>query len=828
MTSPSATAEFLIPLRNGVTLPGAYLPVATLDQNSFAAGADGGIQIRPIWNVDDGLRRTYIHARGMVQAEPVQVPDIGQTLEFFQPVPKGANAVSNLGLILNRTAFDAYGRRSLTVRTSDGPLILHQGITELNSRYLKAESLIGEKPISLDMRLPTSSIDSATFRRIFSQRIPQDDVDRRLDVLRFFMETKRYGDAYDELARIIKDFPEESAQASQLPALVEQHALQLFDQAEVRRDAGQPQLAKAILSEFPLSKVGRVTRGRVERAISELNDIEQQCTELGDQLVTLVAMLDEPQAAELDEIVQEIRAHLSSATLARLSDFARFGADESRSPDSRIALAVAGWLLGSGSGEQNLKIATALIEVRRVVRAYLAEPTPARRGQLLNQLVGLEASRAEYIARMLPLMRPVLDRSPNAVPLSKQPIAPEDTLADKSVRGLFGCGGFVSDGEPVALTQSPIDNPGFLVQLPPEYDPRRSYPCVVALHAAGATPATQMNWWAGIPSRRFLAKESNDSDLDEDTDAVAIKDADDDAHAPDRAIEPTMRLGNAMRHGFIVVTPLWTRDGQRQYEFTPREHAIVLRSVRAAMRRFALDADRIFIAGHGAGATAAWDIALSHPDIWAGCVAINADPEKTILHYDATSDRIPIYLVIGDKDGRPLKRYGAVYDDYMTYDHDAMVVLMRGRGREFFTEESDRIFEWLMSSSHTRPDPPQKLEAASMREGDQFFWWLEWEKTLPAVLVDPILWDDAPRLKAAVVESTITANNEIVINQAPAERFIIWIAPHMPLAFNQPITVRYRTRRVDFQFDGRLDVLLEDVRTRADRVRPYWGKVAIP
>ena len=37
----------------------------------------------------------------------------------------------------------------------------------------------------------------------------------------------------------------------------------------------------------------------------------------------------------------------------------------------------------------------------------------------------------------------------------------------------------------------------YYVQLPPEYDPYRRYPCVVTLNGAGTTPAQQIDWWAG-------------------------------------------------------------------------------------------------------------------------------------------------------------------------------------------------------------------------------------------------------------------------------------------------------------------------------------------
>ena len=49
----------------------------------------------------------------------------------------------------------------------------------------------------------------------------------------------------------------------------------------------------------------------------------------------------------------------------------------------------------------------------------------------------------------------------------------------------------------------------YLVQLPPDYDPYRRYPCVVTLSGAGTTPEQQIDWWAGAYSaapRRATAR----------------------------------------------------------------------------------------------------------------------------------------------------------------------------------------------------------------------------------------------------------------------------------------------------------------------------------
>ena len=155
-------------------------------------------------------------------------------------------------------------------------------------------------------------------------------------------------------------------------------------------------------------------------------------------------------------------------------------------------MGVAGWLLGSGSGEQNLSVTIALLRVRDLVVEYLSTDDPARREAILDELKTLEGAQPEYVDRMLPLLKPV----------KQWPEGAEDT----SVPGMF------------RISISGVD---YLVQLPPEYNPLRPYPCILALHESRSSPERQIDWWAG-EYREALG----------------------------------MRLGHAARSGFIVVAPI--------------------------------------------------------------------------------------------------------------------------------------------------------------------------------------------------------------------------------------------------------------------------------
>ncbi len=755
-----ASAEQFFQLRNGLVIRGSMAEIATLKEGFGAAGANQAA-VRPIWLIDDGLRRVYIHGRGMVAGNPIDVGDLEQSIEFWQPQPLGGKVVAGLGNIIDVSPFNEFGRRILTVRGPEGPVKIVQGITELNSRYAKLVALKGNPSLTWDMRLASRSIDSATLQTIFRRRFDQADLSARLQAVRFFIAAERYGDAKAALEETIAAFPQEADLSAQLTALTERQASQLLGEAEVRAAAGQYELATAILSQFPVQSVDRVTKIQVQDALAKLNESKSKAQSLIEQLKAQVSLLDDSQREALRPIIDEIALGLSPDTLARLSDYSLQGNVEDLPLDNRVALAVAGWLLGSGSGEQNLNIAISLIKVRDLVAEYLSTPAAARRGEILQALQNLEGARPEYVDRMLPLLTPTLPM-------------PEGS-AHETIGGLFS-----------------IDNGDarYLIQLPPEYNPLREYPCIIALHETRSSPLGQIDWWSGVYSE-----------------------------------ETKTRRGHASRQGFIVVAPVWSRQRQQVYEYTAVEHQRVLTAMRDAMRRASIDSDRIFIAGHGEGATAAWDIALSHPDLWAGMISISGSPAKTVPHYKLNSERVPMYIVMGELD--QTRADGSLIDQYMSFQHDAIIVMYRGRGREYFYDEIPVLFDWMKLPAHRRRPIPTEFEVSTMRTGDQFFWFLELGDLNPSVAIDPILWDQADRLRAGKVSMLIGEDNLITVG-GPTETFKVMLRPVDGIDLNDQIRIRYGNRTIRADFDGSLQTMLEDVRQRADRKRAFWISVSVP
>ena len=777
----SLHSEEIVILKSGLTRQGLVANLPSMSHNPFGK-AGGGVKALPIMMVDDGLRRTYFHQRGMVTGGPNPVRGPEQSIEFQFKPPLNGKAVAGLGAIKGASPFNEYGRRRVIIRGPKGSDIsVLQGITSLGSRYAKVQALKDTPTYKWDMRVATSSLDSKTLNRIFRRRLMkpnlnQNDLfDMHLQHVRFFIDSKRYADAHDELEETIRLFPNQQNMQAQLVDITERQAAQLIDEATQRAKVGQEPFAKELLKAFPLAAVGRVTRLEVQDALDKLDQTDKKIDNTVEKLFQQAGKLKPNQTAALGPILEEIKAGLSAATLPRMGDYILNSNVETTPLESRVSLGISGWLLGSGNGIQNLSVVTDMIKVRDLVYEYLGTDNAGRRDAILEALANLEGAEADYVSKMLPLLLPPKRLPPEA--------------ADETIPGMYIIG---ND----ATAETPRTLPRYEIQLPPNYDPLREYPCIVALHPPSAAPSYELNWWSG-------------------------------AYNPNLQ----MRGGHGARHGYIVIAPAWTRPGQGAYEYTPREHQRVLVSLRDAMRRTSIDADRVFLVGHGEGATAAWDIAVSHPDIWAGMIAVRPDPDKTLLHYSDNARHVPIYIVLGELDGVRSKNNHAisgVFDQYVNVHADTMVTMYQGWGFSSFFEEIHSLYDWMNSSLHRRQAIPQEIQCKTMRHGDEFFWWLELDGIKPEAATDPIMWHLEKRIRGKIVEASVGSGNVIRISQAPTDRFIVWFRPDMGIDLNDRITIRYGSRPFYHEFDGEIKTMLEDARQRADRKRPYWSRIVIP
>jgi len=746
-----------VELADGRVLEGRFALVAGVAVDPIAEASSGRASGTPVLMCDDELTRTFVSRRRVVKVE--ELP-FGRQLERIlvpQRVPENGRRVAAVGGIFETTPFDEFGRRILSLSTGSGRIDVVQGITEITPRWTKVEGVVTENPLLLDMRLATGSIPREQLRRVLDHLTDPASSEERLRIVRLLLQAERYEEARVELDGVIKDFPGLKNLSEERQSLGELAAGRLLDEIRLRGKAGQDGLAMELLERFPADDAAPETVEAVREARDAYRDRQALAQRLVGQLQDRCDTLeDENNRVAVGVILDEIGDELTFATLDRLSAFERMGTEADLPADRAVALGISGWLQGAAASNANLKLALSAARVRDLIREYLGSSDTAARAALREQIAAEEAGDAATIAAIAAQMRPPVE-------------PPEPTSPGLHVFEFPGV-----DGRTVPCQ----------VQLPPEYDPLRRYPAIVTLHAGFNTPREQIDWWAGMPG-------------------------------PDG-----QRLGQASRHGMIVIAPGWTENGQTAYGYSAREHGAVLGALREAQRRFSIDTDRVFLSGHSLGGDAAWDVALAHPDLWAGLVAIAPSAGKYVNHYWHNARTLPIYLVGGELDSGTFAHNGMDIDRYLTKGFDTTYVEYRGRGHEHFAEELLRIFAWM--GQRRRTFFPPAIDSVTMRPWDSFFWWVELSGAPAKTVVLPSQWPPGNAVRPFSLDAKVTATNGLNVH-CGAERVRIWLSPEL-LDFTRPVNVSLDGKRLTRdRIEADPAVLLEDLRTRGDRQHPFWA-----
>lgn len=759
---PARSWATVIIVESGMQFEGRVAELTSLNENPLNPAPDGGPRIILI---DDDLRRTFIPRTPAVRV--AESPPVAQEkIKISQQVADAGQRIVTVGPIILVTLFNQHGHRIFSMQGPHGQIDVMQGITEITPTYTRVEGLRAKSSYVWDMRVATSSIPSETLSQVLRKQIDLNNPDDRLRVVRLYLQAELYAEALRELDSAITAFPDLANLKDQADRMRQLLAQSLLREIELRRNAGQHERVVALLNNFPEKGIAGVTLVTVRDLLAEYEKRygqHGQALKLLDDNIQLVA--DEPTRTRLAAIHEEIEQELNVHNLSRMADFLRLSDDAALKPDQKVALAVSGWLLGGGASIDNLAVASSLVSVRDEAQKYLSGTRPHERDEALERMRSLEGATPAYLAQIIANMKP--------------PVATEAT--EQETPGLY------------ELTVPGIEEQAdfsYYVQLPPEYNPYRRYPCVVTLNGAGTSELQQVDWWAGTYNE-----------------------------------QARMRDGQAARRGYIVIAPKWQKPFQRKYEFTLREHAAVLFTLRDACRRMSIDTDRVFLSGHSIGGEAAWDIALSHPDLWAGVIPIVANSGRYVHKYSKNAKSLPLYFVGGERDNAWLNNNGMELDRYLEADFDVTIVQYLGRGHEHFSDEIQRIFEWMELPAHRRNPFPRQIEALTMRPWDNYFWWLELSD-IPDRSISLPAESNERTVRPIQTKAEILDTNRITVS-APSGQGTVWLAPEM-LDFDQPFAISIDGRVIRNVPALDIRVLLEDVRTRGDRQHPFWNKVTWP
>src|SRR5262249_43120115 len=150
--------------------------------------------------------------------------------------------------------------------------------------------------------------------------------DDRLKIVRLYLQGQRYRDAEEELKEVQRDFPDRAAGLKDVARQLKQlGARQVIDEIDVRRAAGQHQLAQAHLANFPPEGVDGDILQKIRAKVDDYAQLNEQGRTVVKELAELTAKLsDDSLRKKVEPLAKEISSELSINTLDRMATYRRF------------------------------------------------------------------------------------------------------------------------------------------------------------------------------------------------------------------------------------------------------------------------------------------------------------------------------------------------------------------------------------------------------------------------------------------------------------------------------------------------------------------------
>jgi predicted esterase len=458
-----------------------------------------------------------------------------------------------------------------------------------------------------------------------------------------------------------------------------------------------------------------------------------------------------------------------------------------------LALAVSGWLLGGGSAEDKVETALRLWRSRQFVLDYQRTQTSGRRQEMLAAFESKQGMPFDELAQMIrslpppePFEQAMFHAGPWAV--GGLPFRPAAISW-----ALFAIQKLLPSMQYALQVESPSGSrkgTRYLLQPPPEYHHSRSYPVLFVLHEGGEKPEDMLKRWSSL----------------------------------------------AAQHGYFLVAPEWERGLKSDnYEYTVEEHLAVLDVLRELRRRFQVDSDRVFLFGLGEGANMAYDVGLSHPDLFAGVLTMGGAPHYFAKAYKQNAQHLPFYVVDGDYDGDTAKDNRQQFEHWVSRSYQALYVQYKGRGREWFDAELPFMFDWMGRKKRAAAFPELGRSGAgssfgeeyrSMRPTDNHFYWLSGEDMYDRFMNSAQQWNS--KIGPALLQARSSEGNHLTVNAHGFKRVYLWLGPGM-IDFEKPLQIHLNSRVFwsNRKVTPSLATMLEDFYLRGDRERLFFAKVQL-
>ncbi|MEZ6042644.1 MAG: hypothetical protein R3C20_19275 [Planctomycetaceae bacterium] len=720
---------------------------------------DLGISLRCI---DQGYRRVFVGSR--TSSTTIPNPNDWPVQSFAIPQKRtGRDRLPQIVGPIGFAPFQPDGTTTVRVQTSRGKVEeIRLGIVQVNELFAEAIGLTHNWKLKVSTRTLPAGI---LFPGMLSTTPGfEKDGFKRLDVAKMLIKAERIDEAAAVLSSIQEDFPDIADQIPQLRTeLLTARGRQLLSVLDHRFQGGQYRLAQNAGRLFPTEDLAPEVLLQARQLATTVDQIDARCNAVRLKLNSLVARIsDESLQQRTSLVIPEIIAGIHPDTIDRFAAFELLSAADDLPAEASLALAISGWIIGTENALQNLEESLGLFEARQLVIDYLLS-TPsesAYRAELQQRIGDLEGVSAERLGSLI-LQLPAID--PPRLSMDMNPASRR--YRTEAMEGL----------------------PAMAIQLPPEFNPHRLYPVVLAFAREGISIDDTVSFWGP----------------------------------------------HADNYGSIVASIELFETNAADYDASAVQHALFLNALRHLKHTLPVDDDRIFAVGHGMGSEAAIDMATSHSDSIAGVVSISGMGRRHFQWTAMNNPDLPWYIVIGEGQGNWFERMRYLLTQLFKRDTrskqlaDVLLAIYPDRGFESYQEELPEVFEWMQFQK--RNMQPELINAQLLRSTDRRWAWIE-AGSLPAQfaqLDQPTVWSDSS-FRAGELTARLTAGNGILISQCPGSSVTVRLGPDMPLLdFQKPITIQFGRLRRSIDYSPSMSDMLEDLYETGERKRLCLMKVQL-
>jgi pimeloyl-ACP methyl ester carboxylesterase len=734
--------------------------------------------------VDDRARWVIFGHRSVDNPDP-DVNIRGDFLEFVMPLSQNRpNPMPKSARVKGYTPFEANWQRKAYLINELGQYTINQRLTSLSPYAARVESTA----YRWNEHYLTDELGRDVVKKLLAdhpdlREKSGPDIERRLKKFRFMLQAGWLLDAEEELDKALADIPTEKDRIERSRANLRQAQVRaMWDEIQRAHKAGRYNYVREFFQRVASHELDAKVLAEVNALKAKYEAWDNQIAQIKHLLTFLRGRFIGPLDRVYGEALSEIEEQVNPETVDRLDAFLTIAGQAER------AVAMGKDLPTPAADLQALAI-TGWVLGRQSAEAKVetAERLWASRTMVLSYLRTSDQSARRRLLGEYESSRPLgTDEMVQLVGLLP-PADPAPVPANL---------------QPGAFEERKTDVPGqgreirYALQLPPEYHPTRAYPVLIVLNSLQETPMATLARWAPL----------------------------------------------AARNGYIAAAPLWQVGPS--YGYTGDEHLAVTELIRDLRRHYSIDSDRVFLTGYDQGATMAFDVAFSHPDLFAGVVPINGLPRwGASSWYWRNAQYLPFYIVAGELAGKVCNLNRSIFENFVQRGFPSLWTIYRGRPDEFYSPEVATAFDWMDRKKRESgfPELGRRFQAGvngeefqTMRSTDNRFYWVTVEAFNEKYL-NPLL--DKESAVAAKVQATIREGNLIAVNTLGVKSLRLWLGrvwdaqngSKAMIDFDKPVRVTVGGRPTNnnrpYTVTPSLATMLEDLYDRGDRQRLFLATI---